>query len=609
MCGIIGYTGEMDTKQVLLQGLCALEYRGYDSAGIALAEENGAVHCIRSAGRVAGLIEKAKDAPRGICGIGHTRWATHGAPTEKNAHPHVSASLTLVHNGILENAAGLGKMLREQGYRFRSETDTECIAHLIDLEYRYVGTPEGAIYAAMEHMRGSYALAILFHDHPGVIYAVRQDSPLVLAHEAGQSFVASDVPAVLAYTKNILRPPQGQVFVLQCDGIFSVNRAGEKAKQQTELFTGDIAAVSRDGYESFMEKEIAQQPQVTAQLVRRHLGANGVPDFSADGIADAFFDGLDGIELVGCGSATHAALLGRVWLESLAGIPVTVSTASEYRYRAPVMYGKTLVIPISQSGETADTLAALRLAKRSGKETLAIVNAVGSAVAAEADGVLYQGAGPEIAVATTKGYTTQAVLLALLAVKLGFLRGHLNGTRTAELTGALLRDLPAAMEALLGQKEQLSQIAALLRGQRDVYFIGRGADSCAAVECSLKLKEISYIHSEAYAAGELKHGTLSLIEQGTVLIALATDPLYYAKTSANIAEVRARGGMAVLLCAPDFENAEQAADKVFRLPPLRAEFASLCAVVAMQLIACETARQRGCDVDHPRNLAKSVTVE
>ena len=501
MCGIIGYTGEMDTKQVLLQGLCALEYRGYDSAGIALAEENGAVHCIRSAGRVAGLIEKAKDAPRGICGIGHTRWATHGAPTEKNAHPHVSASLTLVHNGILENAAGLGKMLREQGYRFRSETDTECIAHLIDLEYRYVGTPDGAIYAAMEHMRGSYALAILFHDHPGVIYAVRQDSPLVLAHEAGQSFVASDVPAVLAYTKNILRPPQGQVFVLQCDGIFSVNRAGEKAKQQTELFTGDIAAVSRDGYESFMEKEIAQQPQVTAQLVRRHLGANGVPDFSADGIADAFFDGLDGIELVGCGSATHAALLGRVWLESLAGIPVTVSTASEYRYRAPVMYGKTLVIPISQSGETADTLAALRLAKRSGKETLAIVNAVGSAVAAEADGVLYQGAGPEIAVATTKGYTTQAVLLALLAVKLGFLRGHLNGTRTAELTGALLRDLPAAMEALLGQKEQLSQIAALLRGQRDVYFIGRGADSCAAVECSLKLKEISYIHSEAYAAG------------------------------------------------------------------------------------------------------------
>lgn len=609
MCGIIGYTGEMDTKQVLLQGLCALEYRGYDSAGIALAEENGAVHCIRSAGRVAGLIEKAKDAPRGICGIGHTRWATHGAPTEKNAHPHVSASLTLVHNGILENAAGLGKMLREQGYRFRSETDTECIAHLIDLEYRYVGTPEGAIYAAMEHMRGSYALAILFHDHPGVIYAVRQDSPLVLAHEAGQSFVASDVPAVLAYTKNILRPPQGQVFVLQCDGIFSVNRAGEKAKQQTELFTGDIAAVSRDGYESFMEKEIAQQPQVTAQLVRRHLGANGVPDFSADGIADAFFDGLDGIELVGCGSATHAALLGRVWLESLAGIPVTVSTASEYRYRAPVMYGKTLVIPISQSGETADTLAALRLAKRSGKETLAIVNAVGSAVAAEADGVLYQGAGPEIAVATTKGYTTQAVLLALLAVKLGFLRGHLNGTRAAELTGALLQDLPAAMEALLGQKEQLSQIAALLRGQRDVYFIGRGADSCAAVECSLKLKEISYIHSEAYAAGELKHGTLSLIEQGTVLIALATDPLYYAKTAANIAEVRARGGMAVLLCAPDFENAEQAADKVFRLPPLCAEFASLCAVVAMQLIACETARQRGCDVDHPRNLAKSVTVE
>lgn len=609
MCGIIGYTGEKDTKQVLLQGLCALEYRGYDSAGIALAEENGAVHCIKSAGRVASLLEKAKNAPRGICGIGHTRWATHGAPTEKNAHPHASASLTLVHNGILENAAALGKMLREQGYRFRSETDTECIAHLIDLEYRYIGTPEGAIYAAMEHMRGSYALAILFHDHPGIIYAVRQDSPLVLAHEAGQSFVASDVPAVLAYTKNILRPPQGQVFVLRRDGIFSVNRAGEKAKQQTELFTGDIAAVSRDGYESFMEKEIAQQPQVTAQLVRRHLGADGVPDFSADGIADAFFDGLDGIELVGCGSATHAALLGRVWLESLAGIPVTVSTASEYRYRAPVMYGKTLVIPISQSGETADTLAALRLAKRSGKETLAIVNAVGSAVAAEADCVLYQGAGPEIAVATTKGYTTQAVLLALLAVKLGLLRGHLNDARAAELTGALLRDLPAAMEALLGQKEQLSQIAALLREQRDVYFIGRGADSCAAVECSLKLKEISYIHSEAYAAGELKHGTLSLIEQGTVLIALATDPLYYAKTAANIAEARARGGMAVLLCAPDFENAEQAADRVLRLPPLRAEFASLCAVVAMQLIACETARQRGCDVDRPRNLAKSVTVE
>ena len=609
MCGIIGYTGEKDTGQVLLDGLCALEYRGYDSAGIAIEQADGTVHCIKSAGRVAALRQKAQPPPHGICGIGHTRWATHGAPTEKNAHPHSSDTLTLVHNGILENAAALGKMLREQGYRFRSETDTECIAHLIDLEYRYIGTPEGAIYAAMEHMRGSYALAILFWDYPGAIYTVRKDSPLVLAHEEGESYVASDVPAVLSYTKNIYRPTQGQVTLLQREGIFALDRAGKRTEQKTEVFTGDIAAVGRDGYDSFMEKEIWQQPQAVARLVRGHLRADGVPDFSSDGVPDSFFDGLDGIELVGCGSATHAALLGRLWLERFAEIPVTVNTASEYRYHPPVMYGKTLVVPISQSGETADTLAALRLAKRSGKRSLAIVNAVGSAVAAEADAVLYQGAGPEIAVATTKGYTTQAVLLALLAVKLGCLRGHLTPERARELTQALQIGLPKAFEALFAQKEELSAIAELLSRQRDVYFIGRGADSCAAVECSLKLKEISYIHSEAYAAGELKHGTLSLIEQGTVLIALSTDPLYHAKTAANIAEVRARGGRTVLFCSEDFESPEQAADLIVRLPPLCAEFASLTAVAAAQLYACQTARLRGCDVDHPRNLAKSVTVE
>ncbi len=609
MCGIIGYTGAKSAKNVLLHGLSALEYRGYDSAGIALTEPGGEVRCVKSTGRVAALAEKAGTIPDSSCGIGHTRWATHGAPTESNAHPHASHTLTLVHNGILDNFAQTKRQLLGEGYTFASETDTECIAHLIDREYRRLGKPEAAIYEACEQMRGSYALAILFHDIPDVIYAVRHDSPLVLAVGDGECFIASDAPAVLDYTRSMLRPPQGQVCRIEHGGIYYIDRDGNAERRQPETFSASIGTVGTDGYDSYMEKEINEQPNAIRRCAGARLGADGLPDFSADGIPDTVWCEPDGIEIVACGSATHAALLGRFWIEELAGIPVTVNTASEYRYRPPAMNGHTLVIPISQSGETADTLAALRLAKKNGKRTLAIVNAVGSTAAVEADYVLYQCAGPEIAVATTKGYTTQAVLLAMTAIKLGVLRGRLGTERGRALASALVSDLPHAIESILSRDSELSEIARLLRDQGDAYFIGRGPDFPACTECSLKLKEISYIHSEAYAAGELKHGTLSLIERGTILAALATDPLYHAKTAGNIAEVRARGGYTVLFCTPDFENASDTADTVFTLPPLPPELACISAVTAVQLIALRTAQLRGCDVDHPRNLAKSVTVE
>lgn len=609
MCGIIGYTGSGGAKDVLLHGLAALEYRGYDSAGIAIADKDGAVHCIKSRGRVSSLAEKAEGAPDGTFGIGHTRWATHGAPTEINAHPHRSKNLTLVHNGILDNCTEIRKMLADHGYTFESETDTECIAHLIDLEYTRTGTPEGAIYSAMEQMRGSYALGILFCDYPEMIYAVRHDSPLVLAVGDDGCYIASDVPAVLDYTRNILRPPQGQVCCVRRDGIFFVERDGTMVREEAEPFTGTIGAATMDGYSSFMEKEICEQPQAIRHAVLSRTGPDGLPDFSSDGIPDTLWSETDSIAIVGCGSATHAALLGRHLIESLAGIPVTVNTASEYRYAPPAMHGRTLVIPISQSGETADTLAALRLAKKNGFGSLAIVNAVASSVAVESDYVLYQGAGPEIAVATTKGYTTQAVILAVVAIKLALMRGRLDPARASYLMRALSEELPRAIETVIADKDGISAIAELLRDREDVYFIGRGPDFPACTECSLKLKEISYIHSEAYAAGELKHGTLSLIEQGTPLIALATDALYHDKTAGNIAEVRARGGRTVLLCTPDFPNAQDVADTVFTLPSLPQEFACIAAVAASQLFALRCAQMRGCDVDHPRNLAKSVTVE
>lgn len=609
MCGIIGYTGRGGAKKVLLHGLSALEYRGYDSAGIAVADRDGKIHCVKSRGRVSALAEKAQDAPDGTIGIGHTRWATHGAPTEANAHPHKSKNLTLVHNGILDNCTEVKKMLEEHGYTFESETDTECIAHLIDLEYSRIGTPEGAIYSAMEQMRGSYALGILFRDHPEVIYAVRHDSPLVLAVGDDGCYIASDVPAVLDYTRNILRPPQGQVCCVRRDGIYYVGRDGAMEREEPEIFTGTIGSATMDGYSSFMEKEIREQPKAIRHSTLSRTDKDGMPDFSSDGVPDSLWSEIDSIAVVGCGSATHAALLGRFWIESLADIPVTVNTASEYRYSPPAMHGRTLVIPISQSGETADTLAALRLAKKNGHRSLAIVNAVGSSVAVESDYVLYQGAGPEIAVATTKGYTTQSVILAMVAIKLALVRGKIDRSRAASLMHSLSDEIPQAIETIIADTDKIRGIAELMRGQDDVYFIGRGPDFPACTECSLKLKEISYIHSEAYAAGELKHGTLSLIEEGTVLTALATDPLYHDKTAGNIAEVRARGGIAVLLCTPDFPNAEEVSDTVFTLPPLPREFACIAAVVASQLIALSTAQMRGCDVDHPRNLAKSVTVE
>ena len=527
MCGIIGYTGKRNATGILLEGLAALEYRGYDSAGISVAG-NGGIVTVRRVGRVSGLAE-AVDEMGGIeggCGIGHTRWATHGVPSEANAHPQASANLVLVHNGIIENYLELRTELSAAGYTFASDTDTECAAHLIDMYYRKSHDPLSAIRRAAERLCGSYAFGIIFRDRPNEIYATRRDSPLIAAYTADGAYIASDIP-----------------------------------------------------------------------------------ELSADGIDDALLNTIDSIVITGCGSAMHAGLMGRMLTERLAGIPVTVELASEYRYSPPVTAGRTLLIPISQSGETSDTLQALRLAHKHGIPSLGLINVVGSAIARGSDAVMYTGAGPEIAVATTNPYSSQFTALAMLALRLGVIRGVIDAGEAPRLCREIADTLPACIAEIISRRAEIAGLAQKIAAHDDLFYIGRGPDCPAAAECSLKLKEISYIHSEAYAAGELKHGTLSLVTEGTPVIALATSPVHYDKMTGNIREVRSRGGYVILVCAPDFPSPGEYADDVFILPAADPLFAPLGCVVFSQLLAYETALIRGCDVDHPRNLAKSVTVE
>lgn len=610
MCGIIGYTGKRNATGILLEGLAALEYRGYDSAGISVAG-NGGIVTVRRVGRVSGLAE-AVDEMGGIeggCGIGHTRWATHGAPSEANAHPQASANLVLVHNGIIENYLELRTELSAAGYTFASDTDTECAAHLIDMYYRESHDPLSAIRRAAERLCGSYAFGIIFRDRPNEIYATRRDSPLIAAYTADGAYIASDIPALLPHTRRLVRLGEGETAHLAPDGTDFFDTDGRRIEKTPETVEWSEGAADKEGYPHFMLKEIHEQPDVIRRAATRRIGEDGMPELSADGIDDALLNTIDSIVITGCGSAMHAGLMGRMLTERLAGIPVTVELASEYRYSPPVTAGRTLLIPISQSGETSDTLQALRLAHKNGIPSLGLINVVGSAIARGSDAVMYTGAGPEIAVATTKGYSSQVTALAMLALRLGVIRGVINAGEAPRLCREIADTLPACIAEIISRRAEIAGLAQKIAAHDDLFYIGRGPDCPAAAECSLKLKEISYIHSEAYAAGELKHGTLSLVTEGTPVIALATSPVHYDKMTGNIREVRSRGGYVILVCAPDFPSPGEYADDVFILPAADPLFAPLGCVVFSQLLAYETALIRGCDVDHPRNLAKSVTVE
>lgn len=610
MCGIIGFTGNKSASEILLNGLASLEYRGYDSAGISVSSENGIV-TLKQAGRVSALHKKANNTIGldGKCGIGHTRWATHGAPSEANAHPHASCSLVLVHNGIIENYLALRHELEEKNYVFISETDTECAAHLTDMYYKETKDPISAIHMTVKRLVGSFAFGIIFKDRPNEIYATRKDSPLIVAKNEEGTFIASDIPALLPHTRDIVRLDEGEIAKLTPTSIEYFDKNGSKTEKTAETVKWSVDAAEKEGYAHFMLKEIYEQPKALHRAMAQRIGENGVPDFSKDGIDDSMLSDIDSISIVGCGSAWHAGLVGKALFEALAGIPTTVDIASEYRYAPSVTVGKALVIVISQSGETSDTLGALRLSKANGKKVLGIVNVVGSAIARESDAVLYTNAGPEIAVATTKGYATQVTALMLLAIKAGICKGKLSEAAADSLCDELVNKIPEHVTEIIKRRDEIALLAKKVYDHEHLFYIGRGLDSVAAQECSLKLKEVSYVHSEAYSASELKHGTLSLVTDGTPVIALATDKKYFDKMTGNIREVKSRGGRIILVCNDEFAYPDEYANEIFTLPACNPILAPMLTVVFSQLLAYEVSILRGCDVDHPRNLAKSVTVE
>lgn len=609
MCGIVGYTGRRQACQVLLDGLRCLEYRGYDSAGISLSLPAGIFHA-KARGRLSNLEQQLRcGVPESSCGIGHTRWATHGEPSDQNAHPHTAGKVTLVHNGIVENYMELKAWLLEQGCVFRSQTDTETIVQAMALYYERCGDPITAIRQTLERIRGTYALAILFEDHPGEIYAVRKDSPLIVGTGKKENLIASDVPAILKYTRDYILLEEGCIAKVTKETVELFAPDGSPVQPQMLHADWDVDAAQKGGYPHFMRKEIDEQPRALEATISPRV-MDGRIDFSADNIDDAFLSGFRSVHIVACGTAMHAGMIGRHLIEKLSRIPVSVEVASEYRYRDPILGKDDLVIIVSQSGETADTLAALRLAKDRGARTLAIVNVVGSSIAREAQRVIYTYAGPEIAVASTKAFSVQVAVFYLLAIRLAELAGKLLAEESRRLTGTLLR-LPRAVQRALSLDAQCEECAAALKDAFSAFYIGRGLDYCLTMEGSLKLKEISYINSEAYAAGELKHGTISLITGGVPVIAIATQQALLEKTVSNVREVKARGGYVLMLCKEDASIPDDAADCILRLPDVTGDdlFAALPAIVPLQLIAYHTAVLRGCDVDKPRNLAKSVTVE
>lgn len=608
MCGIVGYIGTEQAAPIILDGLSKLEYRGYDSAGMAVFDGK-CIQTKKAIGRLKVLesLTKGGETMPGKSGIGHTRWATHGAPSERNAHPHTNAAGTIavVHNGIIENYIPLKKKMADKGYQFVSETDTEVLAHLLD--YYYKGNPLEAVTKVLHRVEGSYALGIMFADHPDEIYAARKDSPLIVGQNEGGCFIASDVPAILKYTRNVYYLDNQEVVVLRKDGLrfFSVDE--EELTKESVTIDWDADAAEKAGYEHFMLKEMYEQPKTITDTISPRIRNNDIVIDELN-MSDEELRAVKKIHIVACGSAYHAGVTGKYVLEGLARIPVEVDVASEFRYRDPILEEGSMVIVISQSGETADTLAALRESKARGFKVLGIVNVVGSSIAREADACLYTWAGPEIAVATTKAYSAQLVALYMLAMKLAKVKGTIDDEKFGLLLDDL-RCLPDQIELLLGQKQKIQRFANRYLGARDIFFIGRGIDYAISLEGSLKLKEISYIHSEAYAAGELKHGTISLIEDGTLVVALSTQPALYQKTISNIVEVKARGAFVMAVTNEENKAIEKASDYVVYIPETNPYFANSLAIIPLQLFAYYVAVGRGCDVDKPRNLAKSVTVE
>ncbi len=609
MCGIVGYIGTKQAAPIILDGLSKLEYRGYDSAGMAVYDGEGKINITKSVGRLKILenMTRGGETMPGFCGIGHTRWATHGVPSDINAHPHFNEAetITVVHNGIIENYLQLRKMLTDRGYHFISETDTEVLAHLLD--YYYKGNPLEAVTKVLHRVEGSYALGILFADCPDQIFAARKDSPLIVGQNDDGCFIASDVPAILKYTRKVYYVDNQEVVRLRADHMHFYTVDEEETKKEPVYIEWDASAAEKAGYEHFMLKEMYEQPKTVTDTLLPRIKDNEIVIEELN-MSDDELRAVNKIHIVACGSAYHAGVTGKYVIEGLARIPVEVDLASEFRYRDPILEEGAMVVVISQSGETADTLAALRESKKRGFQVLGIVNVVGSSIAREADKVMYTWAGPEIAVATTKAYSAQLIALYLLAIKFGRVRGKIDDAAYESLLGDL-RCLPDQIELLLNNKNRIQRFANRYIGAKDVFFIGRGIDYAISLEGSLKLKEISYIHSEAYAAGELKHGTISLIEEGTLVAAVSTQPDLYAKTISNMVEVKARGAFVLAVTCEENKEIEKAADYVIYIPETNPYFANSLAIIPLQLFGYYVAVGKGCDVDKPRNLAKSVTVE
>ena len=622
MCGIVGYTGIHDAAPILLDGLAKLEYRGYDSAGLAVRDGSRLAEVVKATGKLRNLAEKTDNGKTlpGSCGIGHTRWATHGEPSQTNAHPHVSGNCTGtgsgsvlsdvvgVHNGIIENFEELKAKLQRHGYEFYSETDTEVVVKLVDYYYKkYQIGPVDAINRMMVRVRGSYALALMFKDYPGEIYAARKDSPMIIGVEGGESYLASDVPAILKYTRNVYYIDNLQCAQIVPGGVTFFDLNGDKVSLEPTEITWDAEAAEKGGFEHFMIKEIHEQPKAVRDTLSSII-KDGRVDLSAAGLSDEALASVSSVDIVACGSAWHVGMAAQYVLEDLAEIPVRVELASEFRYRKLLLDKDALVIVISQSGETADSLAALREAKAHGIKTLAVVNVVGSTIAREADNVLYTLAGPEIAVATTKAYSAQLAVMDCLALQFALVRGRIDKAEYERLIGEL-KSIPEKIERALEDKGRIQWFASKFFNARDIFFIGRGSDYAISLEGSLKMKEISYIHSEAYAAGELKHGTISLIENGTLVIGVLTQKELLEKTVSNMAECKARG--AYLMGVTCFGNysVEDSVNFTIYVPNVDRHFIGSLAIIPLQLLSYYTGVARGLDVDKPRNLAKSVTVE
>ncbi len=609
MCGIVGYVGYRDCSDVLVSALTKLEYRGYDSAGIAVFEDNK-ISVSKSKGKLKNLVEKMAEEgkPVGIAGIGHTRWATHGEPSDVNSHPHSGAKVTLVHNGIIENYKELKDFLVKQGREFLSDTDTEVVAQLLDYYYDIIKEPVKAIIETTQELRGSFALGIVFEDYPDMVYAIRRESPLIVGVGENENFIASDVPAIIKYTKDYYLLEHDEIAVLSKSGVKIFDIHYQPIVKELKTADWDADAVGKCGYPHYMIKEINEQPTAIKNTVLPRI-KDGLPCLEECNITPEALKDINRIHIVACGSAMHSGMVGKYVIEDLARTPVIVDIASEFRYRNPIIGEGDLIIIISQSGETADSLEAMRLAKRKGAKTLAIVNVMGSTIAREADMLIYTHAGPEISVASTKAYMVQLAVMYLFAFEFAFAKGNITDEKYRYYTEKLL-ETPEMVEKVIAQTTEISQkISTKLLTADSLLYIGRGLDYALSMEGSLKLKEISYIHSESYAAGELKHGTISLITEDMPVIAVATQSSIYEKTVSNIKEVKARGAKVIMICQEGNDVPKDIADYVLKVPNFEEVLLPMLVCVPLQLIAYYTSVQRGNDVDQPRNLAKSVTVE